>query len=80
MNMNIGHVGKDITDRQHDAVEKQARLPASSPCEIELTDADLGVIYGGSVIKNLENPLVHLIAGGKRPQTANDMNFDTDNN
>jgi len=54
MNMNIMHIGKDTTDRQKDSTEKQALLSESHlPCEIELTDADLEVIYGGGLVGGL---------------------------
>jgi len=71
MNMNIVHVGKDTTDRQKDSAEKQALPPANLPCEIELTDADLEVIYGGSFVRGLlGNLLGRLPIGGRRPETA----------
>jgi mersacidin/lichenicidin family type 2 lantibiotic len=53
MNMNIVHIGKGITGRQNDSAEKQALPFANPPCEMELTDADLGGIYGGGLAGNL---------------------------
>ncbi len=41
---------KRITHHQDLYTEKQALLPADPTCEIELTDADLEAIYGGSQI------------------------------
>jgi hypothetical protein len=45
MDNHIAHVRKDIAYSQLSA-EKQTLLPASLPCEMELTDADLEAVYG----------------------------------
>ena|SRR2546421_2644512 len=41
---------RHMTHHQDLCAEKQALLPADPICEIELTDADLETIYGGSEI------------------------------
>ncbi len=48
MNNHIAHVKKDIWYHQDLCTGKQALLPANSPYEIELTDADLEAIHGGA--------------------------------
>lgn len=46
MDNHITHVSKNVAYSQLSA-EKQALLLANSPCDIELTDADLQAICGG---------------------------------
>lgn len=46
MDNHITHVRKNTAYSQLSA-EKQTLLSANSPCQIELTDADLESIYGG---------------------------------
>ena len=52
MDNHITHVSKNVAYSQLSA-EKQALLLANSPCDIELTDADLQAICGGR-----DNPCV----------------------
>lgn len=46
MDNHITHVRKNTAYSQLSA-EKQTHLSANSPCQIELTDADLESVYGG---------------------------------